>query len=295
MGYDFLMLKQLVISMRPRQWTKNLFIFAALLFDLKLFDLAHVINTAFALILFCILSGSVYLINDLADIENDRRHPIKRHRPLASGKLKTSWALGAAVVLPLISLSLSFLLRPWFGGIALAYFVIQLAYSFGLKNVVILDLLVLAAGFVLRVAAGSVVAEAERFSPWLYVCMTLLALFLGLGKRRNELVLLQGSAGQHRRILEEYSPELLDEMIAVVTSSTVIAYSLYTFSAENLPANKAMMLTIPFVLYSMFRYLYLIHRRQLGGSPEEILMKDVPFIVSNVSWGLAVVLILYKF
>ena len=289
------MLKQLLITMRPKQWTKNLFIFAALLFDLKLFDLAYVSKTILAFILFCILSGSVYLVNDLADLQKDRQHPVKKNRPLASGKLSRSWAVTAAVVLPLIALSLSFLLNPMFGLVGLTYFVIQLAYSFLLKNVVILDVLVIATGFVLRVAAGSVVAEAERFSPWLYVCVTLLALFLGLGKRRNELVLLDANALQHRKVLREYSPQLLDEMMALVTSSTLIAYSLYTFSAENLPANKSMMLTIPFVLYSIFRYLYLIHQKNLGGSPEEILVRDVPFIISNLCWGIVVVLILYIF
>ncbi len=289
------MLKQLLITMRPKQWTKNLFIFAALLFDLKLFDLAYVSKTVLAFILFCILSGSVYLVNDLADLHKDRQHPVKKNRPLASGKLRRSWAVTAAVVLPLIALSLSFLLNPMFGLVGLTYFVIQLAYSFLLKNVVILDVLVIASGFVLRVAAGSVVAEAERFSPWLYVCVTLLALFLGLGKRRNELVLLDANALQHRKVLREYSPQLLDEMMALVTSSTLIAYSLYTFSAENLPANKSMMLTIPFVLYSIFRYLYLIHQKNLGGSPEEILVRDVPFIISNLCWGIVVVLILYIF
>ena len=289
------MLKQLLITMRPRQWTKNLFIFAALLFDLKLFDLTYAVRTVLAFVLFCILSGSVYLINDLTDIEKDRQHPVKRNRPLASGKLKRSWAVTAAVVVPPITLSLCFLLQPLFGLIALAYFVIQLLYSFGLKNVVILDVLIIAAGFVLRVAAGAAVAEAQRFSPWIYVCITLLALFLALGKRRNELTLLDANALEHRKVLQEYSPELLDEMIALVTSSTVIAYSLYTFSAENLPANRAMMLTIPFVLYSIFRYLYLIHEKNLGGSPEEILIRDAPFIVSNLCWGAVVVLILYAF
>ena len=289
------MLKQLLITMRPKQWTKNLFIFAALLFDLKLFDLTYVAKTVLAFVLFCILSGSVYLINDLTDIEKDRQHPVKRNRPLASGKLKRSWAVTAAVVVPPITLSPCFLVQPLFGLIALAYFVIQLLYSFGLKNVVILDVLIIATGFVLRVAAGAAVAEAQRFSPWIYVCITLLALFLALGKRRNELTLLDANALKHRKVLQEYSPQLLDEMMALVTSSTVIAYSLYTFSAENLPANRAMMLTIPFVLYSIFRYLYLIHEKNLGGSPEEILIRDAPFIVSNLCWGAVVVLILYAF
>jgi len=291
----FLMFRQLLITMRPKQWTKNVFIFAALLFDIKLLDVTHGGRTTLAFILFCILSGSVYLINDLTDIDRDRQHPVKRNRPLASGGLSKSWAVSAAIVLPIIALSLSFLLQPLFGLIALVYFVIQLFYSFGLKDVVILDVLIIAAGFVLRVAAGSAVAEAERFSPWLYVCITLLALFLALGKRRNELLLLEASALGHRKVLQEYSPQLLDEMIALVTSSTVIAYSLYTFSAENLPPNKSMMLTIPFFLYSIFRYLYLIYQKNLGGSPEEILLRDVPFVISNLCWGVTVVLILYVF
>jgi 4-hydroxybenzoate polyprenyltransferase len=287
------MFKQLLITMRPKQWTKNVFIFPALVFDLKLLDLTYVARTIVAFILFCILSGCVYLINDLVDIDKDRQHPIKRNRPLPSGKLKRSWAVTAGIVLPLVTLPLSFLFEPLFGLVALTYFVIQLAYSFVLKNIVILDVLIIATGFVLRVAAGSVVAEAERFSPWLYLCITLLALFMALGKRRNELILLDANANQHRKILQEYSPQLLDEMMALVTSSTVIAYSLYTFSAENLPANKSMMLTIPFFLYSILRYLYLIHQKNLGGSPEEILIGDVPFIISNLLWGIAVVSILY--
>ncbi len=289
----FAMFRQLLITMRPKQWTKNLFIFAPLLFDIKLLDVAYVARTTLAFILFCILSGAVYLINDLTDIERDQQHPVKRNRPLPSGKLSKTWAVSAAVVLPIIALSLSFLLDPLFGLIALVYFAIQLFYSFGLKDVVILDVLIIAAGFDLRVAAGAVVAEAERFSPWLYVCITLLALFLALGKRRNELLLLEDNALGHRKVLQEYSAQLLDEMMALVTSATVIAYSLYTFSAENLPANKSMMLTIPFFLYSIFRYLYLIYQRNLGGSPEEILIKDVPFVISNLCWGITVVLILY--
>jgi 4-hydroxybenzoate polyprenyltransferase len=290
-----LMLKQLLITMRPRQWTKNVFIFAPLLFDLKLLEPYYVARTVAAAFLFSMLSGSVYLINDLTDAEKDRQHPTKRNRPLASGRLSRTWALGAAVLLPSISLTLSVFLEPWFAIIGGFYFVIQLAYSLGLKNVVIVDVLIIASGFVLRVAAGSTVVDAARFSPWLYVCMTLLALFLGFGKRRNELALLEGDALQHRKVLQEYSPQLLDQMMALVTSSTVIAYSLYTFSAENLPANKSMMLTIPFVLYSIFRYLYLIHQKNLGGSPEEILLGDAPFVVSNLCWGATVLLILYLF
>ncbi len=291
----FSVFKQLLITMRPKQWTKNVFIFTALLFDLKLLDPTYVVKTIMAAALFCILSGCVYIINDLTDLEKDRQHPVKRSRPLASGRLSTSRAIGAAMVLPPCTLCLSFLLDARFGLIALVYFLLQLLYSFGLKNLVIIDVLIIATGFVLRVAAGSVIVQAERFSPWLYVCMTLLALFLGFGKRRNEVVLLDEDALQHRKVLREYSPQLLDEMIAMVASSFVIAYSLYTFSAENLPANKAMMLTIPFIIYDIFRYLYLIHQKNMGGSPEEILIRDWPFVASNLCWGATVLAVLYVF
>jgi len=289
------MLKELIISMRPKQWTKNIFLFAALVFDLKLFNPVPLGKTIAAFALFCLLSSTVYLINDLADIERDRLHPAKRNRPLPAGRLPLSWAYWAAIILPAISLPLSFYLDFAFGLIALSYLLLQVAYSFGLKNVVILDVMTVAAGFVLRVAAGAAVAQAERFSPWLYVCTTLLALFIALGRRRQELILLADNANQHRKILEEYSPAFIDEMLTVVTAATIIAYSLYTFSAENLPANKSMMLTIPFVIYGLLRYLYLIHQKNMGGSPEEMVLQDIPLLVNNLLWGLAAVIILYLF
>jgi len=287
------MFTDLLKTMRPKQWTKNIFIFAALVFDEKLFIPELLAKTVAAFILFCLISSAVYLINDLVDIEKDRQHPVKRHRPLASGQLKPSVALVAAVLIPLVCLPLSFVLKPFFGLVALSYLIVMIAYSFVLKNIVIIDVLTIAAGFVLRVAAGAIIVEVERFSPWLYVCMTLLALFQGFGKRRHELVVLEGSANEHRPSLNEYNLQLLDEMIAVVTSATVVAYSLYTFSAPNLPANHAMMLTIPFVLYGIFRYLYLMHFKGEGGSPEEILLKDKPLIVDFGLWGLAVIVIMY--
>ncbi len=287
------MLKELIVSMRPKQWTKNAFLFAALVFDLKLFNPTLLGKTIVAFALFCLLSGTVYLINDLADIERDRLHPTKRNRPLPAGRLPLSWAMYAAIVLLAVSLPLSFYLDLTFGLIGLSYLLLQVAYSFRLKDVVILDVMTVAAGFVLRVAAGAVVAQAERFSPWLYVCTTLLALFIALGRRREELILLEDNANQHRKILEEYSPAFIDEMLTVVTAATIIAYSLYTFSAENLPQNKSMMLTIPFVIYGLLRYLYLIHQKNMGGSPEEIVLRDIPLLVSNLLWGLTVVIILY--
>lgn len=288
------MLKSLLITMRPKQWIKNLLIFTALIFAEKLFELQLLARTIIAFVLFCFISSSVYLINDLADMEKDRRHPIKCKRPLASGQLEPSLAIAAAVALTVASLLGSFSLSPPFGLTALAYLLIMIAYSLALRDIVIVDALTLALGFVLRAVAGAVVI-AVPISPWLYVCTTLLSLFLVLGKRRHELILLRDGADEHRAILREYTPHLLDEMIAIVTSAAVMAYSLYTFSAPNLPPNHSMMLTIPFVLYGIFRYLYLIHVKNKGGSPEEILLKDLPLIVAIALWGIAAVAILYFF
>ncbi|MFQ6057749.1 MAG: decaprenyl-phosphate phosphoribosyltransferase [Anaerolineae bacterium] len=287
------MLKGLLTTMRPKQWTKNVFVFAALVFDKKLFHPALLAKTVAAFALFCLLSSVVYLVNDLVDMEKDRQHPTKRLRPLASGQLQPMVAIVAAAAIILLSLPLSFWLDPQFGLIALAYLLTMIAYSFVLKDIVIVDVLTVAAGFVLRVAAGVVVVRAERFSPWLYICMTLLALFIGIARRRHELVLLEGNASEHRAILGEYNLRLLDEMITLVTAATMIAYSLYTFSAPNLPGNHAMMLTIPFVLYGMFRYLYLIHVRHEGGSPEELVFKDKPLFLAVALWAMTVVVIMY--
>ena len=286
-------LKGLLRAMRPKQWTKNLLIFAGIVFDVKLLVLPYLAKTLLAFILFCLLSSAVYLVNDLADIEKDRQHPKKRHRPLASGELSPQVAIIATLVLMAVALPLAFWLSLPFGGIALTYVALMLAYSFRLKHIVIIDVLVVAAAYPLRAGAGTVVFPIERFSPWLYVCTLLGALLISIGKRRHELGLLEHNAAHLRASLDEYSPALLDEMIAVVTSTTVIAYSLYTFSAPNLPGNHAMMLTIPFVLYGIFRYLYLIHRRNEGGSPEELFLKDRPLALTVILWGLAVIAILY--
>jgi 4-hydroxybenzoate polyprenyltransferase len=286
------MLINLLKTMRPKQWPKNVFIFTALVFDEKLFTPSPLLKTIAAFILFCLTSSAVYLINDVADIEKDRQHPTKRLRPLPSGQLKPSVAIAAGVLVPLVTLPLSFSLNLYFGFVALAYLLTMTAYSFVLKNIVILDVLTVAAGFVLRAVAGAVVISVP-ISPWLYVCTTLLALFIGISRRRHELVLLAENANEHRASLNEYSLPLLDQMIAVVTSATIIAYSLYTFSAPNLPPNHAMMLTIPFVLYGLFRYLYLIHVEHKGGTPEEIFLSDLPLIIDLGLWALAVIVILY--
>ncbi len=287
------MLRLLIKSMRPKQWTKNVFVWAALVFDRKLFQTQYLLPTLAGFVVFCLLSSAVYLINDLVDIERDRLHPVKRNRPLASGQLRKSVAVIAAALIIVMSIPAAFALNVTFGVISLAYLALMIAYSFYLKNHVIVDVMTIAAGFVLRVAGGVALVNVERFSPWLYICMTLLALFLGFSKRRHELALLAEGANNHRAILDQYSLRFLDEMINVVASSTVIAYSLYTFFAPNVPANHTMMLTIPFVLYGIFRYLYLIHIKQEGGSPEELLLKDKPFFLNVVLFGVAVIIVMY--
>ena len=287
------MLIDLIRSMRPRQWPKNAFVFVALLFDRKFFDPASVWPTVVAFVLLCLMSGAVYLMNDLADIESDRRHPTKRHRPLPSGRLNPRVAGVAAVVLATISLVAGYFLSRELAVILLLYLLSQIAYTFRLKHVVLIDVLTIAAGFVLRIAAGVAVIDVERFSPWLYIFGGFLALFMALGKRRHELVLLGGEAANHRAILDDYNLDLIDRLQGVVTTSAVVSYSLYTFLAEGLPDNHAMMLTIPFVLYGIFRYLYLIHIRNEGGAPEEILLRDRPFQINLLFYGLTVLVALY--
>lgn len=287
------MLRLIFRTMRPRQWTKNVFVFAALVFDGKLGRMPLVAQTLAAFVAFCLISSVVYIINDVVDIEKDRAHPTKRWRPLASGQLSRRVALGAAAILAALALGGAFAWGSELGWVVLGYLALNLAYSFYLKRIVIIDVLSIAAGFVLRVVAGVVVVDVVRFSPWLYVCTTLLALLLGLGKRRHELALLEGGATAHRAILDHYTIPFLDQLIGLVTSTTIIAYSLYTFSAPNLPPNDLMMVTIPFVIYGLFRYLYLIHVRGEGGAPDELLLRDLPLLASVALWGLAAVAILY--
>jgi 4-hydroxybenzoate polyprenyltransferase len=283
----------LIKTMRPKQWLKNVFVFAPLVFDVKLFNLRYLAQTIAGFVLLCLVSGAVYIINDLADIEGDRQHPRKRSRPLAAGQISVRAAIIGAIVILLIALPLGFLLNYVLGAILTGYLLLQIAYSFWLKNVVILDVLIVASGFLLRVAAGVPLVDAERFSPWLYICMMLGALLIGFGKRRHELTLLKENANAHRRSLEEYNLPLLDHAISIVTSSTLLAYALYTFSAPNLPPNHTMMLTIPFVLYIIFRYLYLIHVKEMGGAPEEIVLSDRPLQAAILLWGLSVIVVMY--
>ena len=295
------MLRQLFVSMRPRQWSKNIFVFAGIVFSGEL--LHHPLELAEALLafaIFCMASSSVYLINDLVDIERDRLHPTKCKRPLAARRLDPRVALVAAILLIAVAVPVAFGMNSYFGGVLLAYLALMLAYSFLLKNIVIVDVFAIAAGFVLR-AAGGAVAIGVPISPWLLLCMTLLALFLGLAKRRHELLLLERGASAHRIILKEYSARMVEEMISIVTAGTIMAYSLYTFFGtawETMPYRFTdrvpfMMLTIPFVIYGIFRYLYLIYQKNSGGSPEEILLGDIPFLSNMVLWGISVVVILY--
>jgi 4-hydroxybenzoate polyprenyltransferase len=287
------MLLPLLKTMRPRQWTKNGFVFFALVFDKQLIHVPALLDTLAGFALFCLVSSAVYIFNDLADIEADRQHPEKKRRPLPSGQLSRGVALAAGIVLTLLAVGLGWRLAPDFGAVVAVYFVINLLYSRWLKHIPILDVLIVAAGFVLRVHAGTTLITVERFSPWLYVVTTLGALYLGFGKRRAELSLLAHGAGSHRKVLDGYTLPLLDQYITIVSAATILAYSLYTFSAPNLPENHSMMLTIPFMAYIIFRYLYIIQLTHNAGAPEEVLLTDRPMQVAIVLFGLAIVAIFY--
>lgn len=287
------MLKAIIREMRPRQWAKNVFIFAALVFDEQLTQKEPLLRTIAGFVLLCLISSAVYLLNDVADVESDRQHPTKRNRPIAAGQLSIPLALVLAIAMAVFALAAGFALEPSFGWIITLYFVINLLYSLWLKHKPIIDVMIIAAGFVLRVAAGVVLIEVTRFSPWLYVCTTLLALIIGFGKRRAEIILLADGANAHRKVLDGYTIGFLDQLIVVVSATTIMAYSLYTFSALNLPSNHLMMLTIPFVIYGVFRYLYLIHVEDAGGAPEELILSDRPLLATLVLWGLLAVVILY--
>jgi 4-hydroxybenzoate polyprenyltransferase len=284
----------LLLSLRPSQWTKNLIVFAALIFGQRLLEPTEVVRAVLAFFAFCMLSGVVYLVNDVRDRDGDRLHPVKSRRPIASGALPAGIALWAAVLLSALALAGAFALQPRFGLVAVTYLVLMLVYSVSLKHLVILDVLTIAVGFVLRAYAGSVV-NGVAFSKWLLLLTLLGALFLALSKRRAELVALADSATGHRRILAEYSPYLLDQMIGVVTASTLLAYAFYTISPETIAhfGTDRLIVTVPFPLYGIFRYLYLVHQRDAGGDPSEVLLTDRPIIACVVLWALTVVLVLY--
>lgn len=285
-------LPPLVRALRPLQWTKNAIVFAALVFDRRVFEPARLIESIAAFIIFCAISSAIYLINDVRDVESDRNHPKKCLRPIAAGQVTTRQAMSVAIGLTVFALLGGLLIRPIFAAVIAGYFVLMIAYSYGVKRMVILDVFAIAAGFVLRAAGGAVAIDVP-ISPWLYVCTMLLALLIGFGKRRSELTSLEAGAGKHRANLESYTLGMLDQMITIVAAATVIAYSFYTFDASSVPGNHAMMLTIPFVVYAIFRYLYLVHRSDLGGSPELLLITDRPLLISIVLWAFASLLIVY--
>jgi 4-hydroxybenzoate polyprenyltransferase len=288
------MLSALIKAMRPRQWTKNGFIFFALIFDKRLFIPEPFFRTVMGFALFCLISSAVYLFNDIADVEADRNHPEKKYRPIASGTLPINVALTAALFLTVVSISLAYLLAPLFALVLATYLTINLLYSRWLKHVAILDVLIVSSGFVLRVAAGVIlIYPVERFSPWLYMITILFSLYIGLGKRRAELNLLAAGATSHRKVFDGYTIPLLDQYITIVSGMTIVAYSLYTFSAPNLPENHSMMLTIPFVVYGIFRYLQLIQIGHAAGSPDEVALKDRPLQITVLLWGLTVIAIFY--
>jgi 4-hydroxybenzoate polyprenyltransferase len=287
-------LRGIAVSLRPHQWTKNLFVLVALPLSFHLFDLQAAVRSAWAFVLFCGLSSTVYLVNDVADLERDRLHPRKRLRPIASGivspraALAVAGGLGATSLLGSASLGMPFLLA------AAAYLVLNLAYSFWLKHIVIVDAISVSMGFVIRPVAGAL-AISVAISDWLLICATLLALFLSLCKRRHELTSLNDSAASHRQSLSEYSPYLLDQMISVVTASCVTAYAFYTTAPDTVEKFNTGRLTwtLPLVIYGIFRYLYLVHRKEQGGSPADVLLTDRPLLAAVALWGLAIVLIIY--
>lgn len=286
------MIVLLIKSMRPKQWTKNVFIFAGLIFSGNLLNFQMTLTVVYAFIFFSILAGITYIINDLADLENDKAHPKKTTRPLASGKLSPGVAITFVVIVTLGLLATSFFFNVFFQLTTLTYFILFLAYSFFLKHIVIIDVFVLSAAYFLRVLAGTVVINVE-ISPWLVLCTILLALFLGICKRRHELILLDVSPKEHRKTLDDYSTELLDQMIAVVTSSTIIAYSLYTFTSPAAHKTNYLMSTIPFVLFGIFRYLFLIYKKDGGGSPTDLVLGDKQLLGDMGLWLVAVTLIVY--
>ncbi len=281
----------LLQAMRPQQWTKNGLVFAALVFDRKFTDFSTVMVSILAAICFCAASSTIYLINDVRDIERDQLHPRKRYRPIASGRITPRQALIAAAVLEIFSITIAVLISPAFALIILGYLVLMVAYTLELKQLAIIDVFAIAAGFVLRAAGGAIAIDVP-VSPWLYACTMLLALLIGFGKRRSELASLGGNAIAHRPSLGEYTLVLLDQYLSILAAATVIAYSLYTFDAAAVPRNHAMMLTIPFVVYAILRYLYLVHRSELGGTPEALLFADKPLLISIIGWGMASAIII---
>lgn len=290
------MLKYILISMRPKQWTKNLILFVGVIFAQKLDNIDFLFRSISAFILFCLISSAIYIINDIIDIEEDRQHPNKKYRPIPAGLLPIPVAWVTSLILATITILISYQLNWLFGFCVGLYFIMMLTYSYILKHIVILDILIIASGFVLRAYAGAVVNEQIFASKWLLVCTLFLALFLSISKRRHELILLEKNANSHRKVLSEYSAQFLDHMMAIVTSTTIVAYALYTISDETIRKfeTHSLILTFPFVLYGILRYLYLIYKRGEGGAPENILLQDKPMIINILLWLLLILFILYS-
>ena len=286
--------KYIFLSMRPEQWIKNLFVFTALLFSKNLLNVSKDVNALVGFVVFCMITGCAYIINDLVDLEKDKLHPAKSQRPITSWKLQKTTAIKVTVIVCIISLTLAFYMNAYFGIIVLIYFLLNISYSIYLKNIVIIDVVTIASGFVLRVLGGAVVISVAA-SQWLILCAILLSLFLGFSKRRHELVLLEDNATGHRKVLEHYSPYFLDQMISVVTASTLICYALYTMSKDTIEklGTSKLIYTIPFVLYGIFRYLYLVHQKEKGGSPTEVVFTDKPMIINISLWVIASVIFIY--
>jgi 4-hydroxybenzoate polyprenyltransferase len=287
-------LRDLWQLVRPTQWSKNLVIFAALIFAKHLFNRLDVLLVSLGFVAFCLTASAAYVMNDLRDCERDRQHPLKSLRPLPAGRVRRGTAVVLAIALLVSGLSLALSLRLDFGLLVVLYFVLQIAYTFWLKETVILDVMAIATGFVIRAGAGGVII-AVPVSPWLIICTFLLALFLGFSKRRHELILLEGRATDHRASLKEYSPYFLDQMIAVVTASTVVAYAIWTVSPEirEKLGTEKLYLTIPFVLFGIFRYLYLVHQREEGGNPTQLLLSDRPLLIGVLLWIVTAAVLLY--
>ena len=289
----------LLYSTRPRQWVKNMFLFAALIFDRKLFVIPYLTKTLYGFVLLTLISGAVYITNDILDLEQDKLHPVKKLRPLPSGQLTKQTAVAMAIVLPLVALPLSFLLNPWFGAILAIYWLQNILYSNWLKHIVILDVLLISLGFALRVAAGATLIDVEQSpigSPWIYMCVGFGALLVVLGKRRSELNLFSDLADSHRAVLASYNHKFIDLLIYCVSTSTIISYSFYTFnSTYHQPNNHSMMLTIPLVVYGIFRYLYLVHVKDEGGTPEQLVFKDRPLLLSIILWIITATVLRYNY
>lgn len=289
------MFRGLLKTMRPHQWTKNGFVFAGIVFDGQLFVFASFLRVLFAFFLLCLVAGSVYIFNDLADVEADRKHPRKRNRPIASGQLPIPLARIAAILLPAIAMLAALLLGWQFAVVLLSYYLLQVAYSLRLKHVVLVDLVVIVLGFIIRVGAGVLVVSVEAFSPWLYACTATLALFLIVGKRRQELLLLAEKAGNVRVTLDEYNLPLLDELLRISVVGTMLTYLFYAVEApsELLAGTNLALVTVPFVWYGIARYLYLIHVRGEGSAPDEVLLKDRPLQIAIILWAIVCVIVLY--